>query len=469
MRAGQFTGTAFAVGKAPSGGGTTLTNFHVVESVFTAGERKVFLERKDQRFEATIIATDKDKDLAQLQTSAKFTGLVAARAPVRSGQQIIVVGAPLGLQDSVTTGVVSAFREDERGGGPVIQFDAPINPGNSGGPVINGSKEVVGIATAKARNAEGIGWRCRSRPPATGSGSADGGHTGSAAPHRPRPIGPPRGDQHIWRNDMSYPPAGATTRPGAGGHGLRQRVRQPARAPAVRPEPARADPAPARRARRRPRVRRIPAHRAGTAGLRARRRPGAPPAQPMSAPPVSVPPVSGPGYAQPMSVPPASAPPVSGPGFAPPPMSGPPGRHGPVGAAPAGGRRWAPLVLGLVAALLSVFGGVMTFLYVSANGDLDESRQTVSQRDGTISANQQEMEKLKGELKAVQERLSDTQQDLTGTKNDRDEQARQKKVIANCLDKLTTAMAAASRGDRAAFEAASKGLDKICDEAENYL
>ncbi|MGY4682210.1 trypsin-like peptidase domain-containing protein [Micromonospora aurantiaca (nom. illeg.)] len=158
VRAGQFTGTAFAVGKAPSGGGTTLlTNFHVVESVFTAGERKVFLERKDQRFEATIIATDKDKDLAQLQTTAKFTGLVAARDPVRSGQQIIVVGAPLGLQDSVTTGVVSAFREDERGGGPVIQFDAPINPGNSGGPVINGSKEVVGIATAKARNAEGIG------------------------------------------------------------------------------------------------------------------------------------------------------------------------------------------------------------------------------------------------------------------------------------------------------------------------
>ncbi|MFJ2143415.1 trypsin-like peptidase domain-containing protein [Micromonospora chalcea] len=158
VRAGQFTGTAFAVGKAPSGGGTTLlTNFHVVESVFTAGERKVFLERKDQRFEATIIATDKDKDLAQLRTTAKFAGLVAARDPVRSGQQIIVVGAPLGLQDSVTTGVVSAFREDERGAGPVIQFDAPINPGNSGGPVINGSKEVVGIATAKARNAEGIG------------------------------------------------------------------------------------------------------------------------------------------------------------------------------------------------------------------------------------------------------------------------------------------------------------------------
>ncbi|WP_446220604.1 trypsin-like peptidase domain-containing protein [Micromonospora sp. IBHARD004] len=158
VRAGQFTGTAFAIGKPPAGGGTTLlTNFHVVESVFDGGGRKVFLERTDQRFEATIVKVDKAKDIAQLRTTAKFTGLVAAGTPVKSGQQIVVVGAPLGLQDSVTTGVVSAFRKDEDGSGPVIQFDAPINPGNSGGPVINGSKEVVGIATAKARDAEGIG------------------------------------------------------------------------------------------------------------------------------------------------------------------------------------------------------------------------------------------------------------------------------------------------------------------------
>ncbi|MFJ8577749.1 S1C family serine protease [Micromonospora sp. NPDC093277] len=158
VRAGDFTGTAFAIGKPPTGGGTTLlTNFHVVEAVYDKSGRKVFLERTGQRFEATIVKVDKDKDLAQLRTTARFTGLVAATEPVRSGQQIVVVGAPLGLQDSVTTGVVSAFRKDEDGSGPVIQFDAPINPGNSGGPVINGSKEVVGIATAKARDAEGIG------------------------------------------------------------------------------------------------------------------------------------------------------------------------------------------------------------------------------------------------------------------------------------------------------------------------
>lgn len=189
---------------------------------------------------------------------------------------------------------------------------------------------------------------------------------------------------------------------------------------------------------------------------------------------MSAPPVSGPGFGpQPMS-----GPPVSGPGFGPQPMSGPPGAAPPYGPAgygtptgtPAGGGRGrTTLILALVAGLLLVLGGVMTGLYVTTNGKLTSAERQVSQRDGTISANQREIEKLKGEVKAVQERLADTEQDLTGTKNDRDEQARQKKVIANCLDKLTTAITAASRGDKAGFEAANKGLDKICDEAENYL
>jgi putative serine protease PepD len=158
VRAGQFTGSAFAVGKPAAGGGTNLfTNFHVVESVWEAGEREVYLERTDQRFPATIVKVDKTNDVAHLRTTGKFTGLVTAPTAVKSGQQIVVVGAPLGLEDSVTTGVVSALRAAQGGSGPAIQFDAPINPGNSGGPVINGSKQVVGIATAKARDAEGIG------------------------------------------------------------------------------------------------------------------------------------------------------------------------------------------------------------------------------------------------------------------------------------------------------------------------
>jgi S1-C subfamily serine protease len=158
VTAGDLTGTAFAVGKQTSNGGTNLfTNFHVVADVFNAGGRQVSLDRQNQRFSATIVKVDQTNDIAQLQTTAKVTGLTVAPATVKSGQQIVVVGSPLGLEDSVTTGVVSAFRKLSDSPGPVIQFDAPINPGNSGGPVINSAKQVVGIASAKAQNAEGIG------------------------------------------------------------------------------------------------------------------------------------------------------------------------------------------------------------------------------------------------------------------------------------------------------------------------
>jgi putative serine protease PepD len=157
VRAGNFTGTAFSIGdKAADGQANLLTNFHVVESVWESGARKVFLERGKDELSATIVKVSKGKDLALLRTNRKIAGLDPARAEVKPGQQVVVVGAPLGLEDTVTTGVVSAYRPDDADG-PSIQFDAPINPGNSGGPVVNGADEVIGLATAKARDAEGIG------------------------------------------------------------------------------------------------------------------------------------------------------------------------------------------------------------------------------------------------------------------------------------------------------------------------
>ncbi|MCF0097453.1 hypothetical protein [Micromonospora sp. MH99] len=209
------------------------------------------------------------------------------------------------------------------------------------------------------------------------------------------------------------------------------------------------------------------------------------PGYPASAPPyagqpMSAPPVSGPAYGQPMSAPPVSgpaygqpmsAPPVSGPAYGQP-MSGPPGMA-PYGAPAAPRRGRAVLVLALVAALLFVVSGVMTGLFVTKNNELNrtEKRLTgqVSQRDGTIAANTTEIAKLKTDLQTMQDKLDNTEQDLTGTRNDRDEQARQKKVIASCLDKLTTALGAAAAGNKGAYDAAMKGLDKVCDEAENYL
>ncbi|MDO3700440.1 hypothetical protein Q3W71_01955 [Micromonospora sp. C28SCA-DRY-2] len=191
--------------------------------------------------------------------------------------------------------------------------------------------------------------------------------------------------------------------------------------------------------------------------------------QPMSAPPLSGPPLSGP----PLSGPPLSGPPLSGPPMSGPPMSGPPGSVPPYGAAPAAGKGRTVLVLAVVAGLLFVLGGVMTGLFVTTSSELDRTEKKmasqVSERDGTIAANAQEIEKLKTDLQSVRDKLADTEQDLTGTRNDRDEQARQKKVIATCLDKLTTALNAAAAGNRAEFDKASKGLDKVCNEAEDYL
>jgi chromosome segregation ATPase len=156
-------------------------------------------------------------------------------------------------------------------------------------------------------------------------------------------------------------------------------------------------------------------------------------------------------------------------------MSAPPGFAPPYGApAPTGGGgRRAARILGVAAGLLLVLSVTMTGLYVNKSSDLErtEKRLTaqISERDGTIAANQTEIDKLRAELQTVREKLADTEQDLTGTRNDRDEQARQKQIIATCLDKLTRALAAAATNNKAAYDKATQGLNKVCDEAENYL
>jgi putative serine protease PepD len=157
VRAGDFTGTAFSVGaQARRGEANLFTNYHVVAEVWTDGGRTVSLERGETKIKATIVKVSKGKDLALLHADEEIAGLSTAATQVKPGQPVVVVGAPLGLDDTVTTGVISAWRPKDPDG-PTIQFDAPINPGNSGGPVVNSVNQVVGLATAKAKDAEGIG------------------------------------------------------------------------------------------------------------------------------------------------------------------------------------------------------------------------------------------------------------------------------------------------------------------------
>jgi putative serine protease PepD len=156
VHAGDFVGTAFAFGAVAEGGGTNLlTNYHVVDQVYKRGDRSVDIEQQNKRFTVRIVKIDEKADLALLVASQKFPRLPPAAEPAKPGQPIVVVGAPLGLDDSVTSGVVSALRGMPNGT-TVLQFDAAINPGNSGGPVVNAQKQVVGVVNAKARGAEGI-------------------------------------------------------------------------------------------------------------------------------------------------------------------------------------------------------------------------------------------------------------------------------------------------------------------------
>lgn len=160
VQAGNSVGSAFAVGDKPRGGGSLLvTNYHVVQEVAEAGDKTVRIEQNDRTFDATIAETAPEADLAVLKTSRSVPRLTPAKRQVVAGDPVVVVGAPLGLNDSVTVGAVSAIRSEATSDVTIIQLDLELNPGNSGGPVVNASGDVVGIATAKIveNNAAGIG------------------------------------------------------------------------------------------------------------------------------------------------------------------------------------------------------------------------------------------------------------------------------------------------------------------------
>ncbi|MBB6098825.1 S1-C subfamily serine protease [Deinobacterium chartae] len=131
--------------------GLVLTNHHVIEG---ADRITVKLQGDDRDYSATVVGSAADYDLALL----KVEGLGKAVQPlklansdsIRVGQKAIAMGAPFGLDFSVTEGIVSAIGREIPVGNKnipqkVIQTDAAINPGNSGGPLLNSAGEVIGI------------------------------------------------------------------------------------------------------------------------------------------------------------------------------------------------------------------------------------------------------------------------------------------------------------------------------------
>jgi S1-C subfamily serine protease len=152
------TGSGFIV----STDGLLLTNAHVVEGTTQV---KVTL-KNGQTYQGKVLGVDNMTDVALVKIEAKNLPTVTfgKAETLTPGEWAIAIGNPLGLDNTVTVGIISALgRTSSEVGVPdkrvrFIQTDAAINPGNSGGPLLNAKGEVIGINTAIRADAQGLGF-----------------------------------------------------------------------------------------------------------------------------------------------------------------------------------------------------------------------------------------------------------------------------------------------------------------------
>ncbi len=157
-RVERGTGSGFII----SSNGQILTNAHVV-----AGADTVTVTLKDGRtLQGKVLGVDPVTDVAVVKINGNNlpTVKLGNSEQLKPGEWAIAIGNPLGLDNTVTTGIISATgRTSSQVGVPdkrvsFIQTDAAINPGNSGGPLLNASGQVIGMNTAIIQGAQGIGF-----------------------------------------------------------------------------------------------------------------------------------------------------------------------------------------------------------------------------------------------------------------------------------------------------------------------
>lgn len=154
----QGTGSGFIL----SADGQLLTNAHVIEGADT-----VNVTLKDGRtFTGEVMGADPVTDVAVIKIDATDLPVapLGTTDNLSPGQWAIAIGNPLGLDNTVTAGIISALDRTSTQVGiadkrvQFIQTDAAINPGNSGGPLLNSNGEVIGMNTAIRANAQGLGF-----------------------------------------------------------------------------------------------------------------------------------------------------------------------------------------------------------------------------------------------------------------------------------------------------------------------
>ena len=149
-------GTGFII----SDEGYIVTNAHVL-----AGGSEINIITSDKEIiEAGFIGYDGDFDIALIKIEGNYDSLELANSnKIQVGEKVIAIGNPLGLQFSVSEGIVSGVhRPGISGRNAYIQTDAALNPGNSGGPLINKQGEVIGINNFKISEGESLGFALES-------------------------------------------------------------------------------------------------------------------------------------------------------------------------------------------------------------------------------------------------------------------------------------------------------------------
>src|SRR5262249_30222209 len=121
-----------------------ITNYHVIE-----GAKRLFVKLSDGSVMevTTVVAFDSDRDLAAMKLPGARKGLQLADSDtVRVGEPVVVISNPQGLEHSISNGLVSGIRTEEKLP-KVLQISAPISHGSSGGPVFNQKGEVIGVVS----------------------------------------------------------------------------------------------------------------------------------------------------------------------------------------------------------------------------------------------------------------------------------------------------------------------------------
>ena len=162
-----YSSQSLGTGVVISADGLIVTNEHVIEG---AAEVKVrFADGREA--DAEVIGSDTDADLAVLQIPNRGLGFLrpAEQDDLMIGETVIAIGNPLGLESTVTVGVLSARDRTVRSPSTrrvytdFLQTDASINPGNSGGALVDLDARLIGINTAIVGDAQGIGFAIPAR------------------------------------------------------------------------------------------------------------------------------------------------------------------------------------------------------------------------------------------------------------------------------------------------------------------